>query len=44
MALLAIVTNGSSQIGTVFASLLAVALAVMTEKLKTKFEHIYTRQ
>ncbi|MEH2358750.1 aromatic ring-hydroxylating dioxygenase subunit alpha [Nostoc sp.] len=44
MALLAIVTDGSSQIGTVFASLLAVALAVMTEKLKTKFEHIYTRQ
>ncbi|MEH2385251.1 MAG: Rieske 2Fe-2S domain-containing protein [Nostoc sp.] len=44
MALLAIVTDGSSQIATVFASLLAVALAVMTEKLKTKFEHIYTRQ
>ncbi len=41
---LAIVTDGSGrQIAAVSASLLAVALAVVVEKVRTKFEHSYTR-
>jgi hypothetical protein len=41
---LAIVTDGSGrQIAAVSASVLAVALAVVAEKVRTKFEHSYTR-
>ncbi len=41
---LAIVTDGSAmQIAAVSSSLLALALAVVAEKIKTKFERSYTR-
>jgi uncharacterized protein YbaR (Trm112 family) len=44
MAALAIVTDGFwNKIGAVSASLLAVVLAVVAQKVKTKFERSYTR-
>jgi formate-dependent nitrite reductase cytochrome c552 subunit len=44
MAVFAIITDSFwNQIGAVSASLLAVALAVVAEKVKTNFERSYTR-
>lgn len=44
LAAFAIVTDGSGmQIAAVSASLFAVALAIVTENVKTKFENSYTR-
>ena len=43
LAALAIVTESDTKIVAVSASLLAVVLAAMAQKVKTQFERSYTR-